>query len=65
MLNGRALGAARRASRALAQPVARSIRPPPDHGDSAGERRTMLALFAMDPYPQLLQNEAYQNAAGQ
>lgn len=49
MLNGRAFIAARRAPRAVAKLVARSIWPPPDYSDGAGEWGTMLASFAVNP----------------
>src|SRR5262245_19731968 len=50
-LEGRAFAAATGAACTSAQPVARSIRPPQDDRDSAGQRRVMLASLAPQPDP--------------
>jgi hypothetical protein len=51
MLDRRALVAASGAPRTPSKLVTRSVRAPTDHGDSARQRRAVLALLAPYPYP--------------
>jgi hypothetical protein len=51
VLDRRALVAASRATRTTSKLVARSVRAPADHGNSARQRCMVLALFAPHPYP--------------
>jgi hypothetical protein len=51
MLEGCTFAAATGAARTSAQLIAWGIRPPPDDGDRASERRVMLTPLAPYPYP--------------